>query len=207
MDIKPSKDIAYQLQGDIRVVAGTTTILHQLRAKLKISMVEYVLLDFIYQWHQKNPKPIEYGDYWRACGVKGRMVSKKFARLKEKGLLFKDMDGKVKTTLLWDSNFNASDQFESLWKLLNTGNKQIAKTAFAKALKVDSFENIKKGLEEYIKFVTETDQFKKHLSSFLNPKNKDWTTQRDASIYVKKKEVVNFNNQQPKVTTGPQSKL
>jgi len=206
MDIKPSKDIAYQLQGDIRVVAGTTTILHQLRAKLKITMAEYVLLDFIYQWHQSKSAPITFGDYWRGCGIKARLIERKFARLKEKGLLFKDIDGKVKTTTLWDSNFNSSEQFEVLWKLLNTGNKQIARTQFGKALKTDSYDNIKKGLEEYVKFVTETDQFRKHLSSFLNPKNKDWTTQRDASIYAKKKEVVNFN-QPTKITTGPQSKL
>lgn len=203
MNLQPSKDAKYQLQGDIRVVAGTTTILHQLRAKLRLSMTEYVLLDFIHKWHQEKKTPITYGDYWRATGVKARMLEKKFQRLKDKGMLFKDVDGKVKTTELWNVNFNATEEFESLWKLLNTGNKQVAKNQFAKCLKVDSFENIKKGLEAYIKFVNETDQFKKHLSSFLNPKHKEWTTERDASVYQKK----NVVNQKPQVTTGPQSKL
>jgi len=202
MDIQPSQDRAYQLQGDIRVIVGSTTILHKLRAELKITMVEYVLLDFINQWHLKKKEPITFGDYWRSTGVKSRMLTKKFARLKEKGLLFKDIDGKVKTTDKWNSNFNDSEQFETLWKLLNVGNKQVAKTTFAKALKVDSYENIKLGLEKYVKFVTETDQFRKHLASFLNPKNKDWTTERDSNIY-KKKEII----KEQKPTTGPQSKL
>lgn len=200
--MKASEDRAYQLQGDIRVVTGTTTILHQLRAKLKLTMTEYVLLDFIHQWHLKKKEPITYGDYWRACGVRARMLDKKFKRLKAKEMLFKDIDGKVKTTDKWNSNFNPSEQFESLWKLLNVGNKQIAKNQFAKALKVDSFENIKKGLEDYLKFIVASDQFKKHLSSFLNPKNKDWTTERDLNLYKKREPI-----KEQKAVTGPQSKL
>lgn len=202
MNTIQSKNRVFQIQGDIRVVAGNTTIQHSLRVKLKITMVEYVLLDFIHQWHLKKKEPITFGDYWIACGVKSRLLSAKFKRLKDKELLFKDVDGRVKTTDKWNSNFNSSEQFETLWKLLNVGNKQVAKKSFSLALKVDSFENIKKGLEDYIKFVNETDQFRKHLASFLNPKNKEWTTERDANIYKKREPV-----KEHKATTGPQSKL
>jgi hypothetical protein len=206
MDIQPSKDTVYQLQGDIRVVVGSTTIQHNLRAKLKLSMTEYVLLDFIHQWHLKKKEPITFGDYWRATGVKSRLLSVKFQRLKDKGMLFKDdTDGKVKTTDLWNSNFNSSEQFETLWKLLNVGNKQVAKKSFSLAMKVDSYENIKLGLEKYLAFLKLTDQFPKHLSSFLNPKNKDWTTERDAGIYAKKKEPL--FTPKPQVSTGPKSKF
>ncbi len=205
MDIQPSKDRVYRIQGDIRVVVGSTTIQHALRAKLKLSMVEYVLLDFIHQWHLKKKEPITFGDYWRATGIKSRMLSSKFARLKERGFLFKDpADGKVKTTDKWNENFNSSEQFETLWKLLNVGNKQVAKTTFVKALKVDSYENIKEGLEKYLAFLKLTDQFPKHLASFLNPKNKDWTTERDAGIYKKKEPLY---TPKPIVTTGPKSKM
>ncbi len=209
MDIKPSEDKVYQLQGDIRVIVGTTTIMHRLRAELKLTMCEYVLLDFIHQWHS-NPKnkqnPITFGDYFRATGVKARLINKKFARLKDKGMLFKDVaDGKVKTTDKWNSNFNSSEQFETLWKMLNTGTKNVAKTQFAKCLKVDNFENIKAGLIKYLAYVDKIDWMSpKHLSSFLNPKNKEWTGEFDPSIYKKKEPLFTKSVQ---AVTGPQSKF
>lgn len=206
MDLKPSKDKVYRKvernADNHKHVKGSTTIIHKIRVELGLTLREYVLLDFICQWHSKKNKSITYGDFWEATGVYPRFIDGIFQRLKEKGLLFKDTDGMVKTTPLWNDNFNSSELFEELWKMSKVGNKQKAKSAFDKALKVDSYDNIKAGFLKYKEFLKQTEQFEQHLSTFLSAKNKEWTTEFDASNYKKKTTA----SDTPKVSTGPQSK-
>jgi len=189
------------LSDDVRKVVGTSFINHNTRLNLGLSLREYVLLDFIYSWHQKNRTPITFGDVFITTGLRPRYIQGTYAKLGAKGLLFKDKDGKVKTTDKWNDFFNSDKLFIELWKLLKTGNKQVAIKSFKKCLRVDTYENIKKGLEKYLEFLSKTDIFPKHLSTFLNYKNKEWLTEHDASMYQKK---TNYTPE-VKVTTGPKS--
>lgn len=208
MELFESKDKVYRkverTVENIRTITGSTLIRHKLRVELRLSLREYVFLDFIYQWHEKNTDPATYGDFWVGTGLFPRWLDRMFPKLHAKGMLFRDpADGMVKTTDNWNNNFNNSEQFESLWKLLNTGTKNVAKTTFAKALKVDTFESIHAGLVKYIEFKKEVDQFPVHLATFLNPKNKIWQGPFNADPY--KKNVNNFNKVNTK--TGPKSKV
>lgn len=207
MNLKPSKDKVYRKversEENIQKVTGTTSVNHKIRVRLGLSLREYVLLDFLTKWHFKNKEAVTYGDIWKATGIYIRFVDRMYQRLKGKGLLFKDVDGKVKTTELWNGSFSNSEDFEELWKIMHTGTKNVAKSAFDKAVKVDSFENIKNGLVEYVKFKEEIGQFPVHLSTFLNYKNKIWEGPFDKSPYIKKDKTFD----QPKVQTGPKSKL
>lgn len=187
---------------DVRLVIGTSFINHKVRLYLGLSLREYVLLDFIHNWHEKKKDQITFGDIFKHTGLRPRYIQGIYAKMGAKGLLFKDTDGKVKTTIRWSEAFNSSELILELWKLLNTGNKQKATSALKKALRVDTFENIKKGLEAYLEFLSKTDQFPQHLSTFLNAKNKAWNTEWDASMYQKK---TGAPMQEQKVVTGPRS--
>lgn len=184
-----------------KFVTGVTFINHKIRIELNLTPREYIMLDFIRNWHLTNKKPIRFDDCWINTGIINRNLTKSFAVLKAKGLLFLDeKDGKVKTTNLFNCKFDDVNLlFEELWKLHHVGTKQIAKACLLKTLKVDTFENIKKGLLKYIEFIKETDQFPMHLSTFLYHKNKIWQEERDASIYKKKDAVA------PVIQTGPAS--
>jgi hypothetical protein len=174
-------------------------IIHKIRIKLNLSVNEYTILDFIKNWHEKNNSIIKYEDFNKYLGFSIEEVNILYQSLKLKELLFKDIDSKVKTTNLWNIHFDTNKHYEELWKLHNVGNKQKGKQAFEKAITVDAFDNIKKGLVSYISFLKETEQFPVHLSSFLNYKNKDWQTERDLAVY-KKKQVT-----EPIINTGPKS--
>lgn len=206
--MKEAKDGVYRKaersQEDIKDVKGISVINHQIRLSLGLSLREYVLLDFICAWHKTNKEPITYRLYWTHTGIVPRMIVPMFQKMKAKGLLFKDLDGKVKTTALWNEFFNSNGPFEKIWAMHRVGNKQKAKVAFLKALKVDTAENIEKGVVRYIEYVKVTDQFPAHLSTFLNHKNKMWQDEMDPSKYEKKKPAF----QQPvKAVTGPKSAL
>lgn len=207
--MKPSKDKVYRKvernKENWYYVKGATTIKHKLRVELQLTLREYVVMDFIFTWHQNNKAPISYGDFWIGTGIYERHLDKTFQRLKEKGLLFKDTDGKVKTTEKWNSQFDSSAYFEELWKLMSTGTKSVAKQAFQKAIKVDTFENIKSGLIKYLEYVAQIDWMSpQHLSTFLNHKLKRWEGPFNADPYKKK---VSSSQQKPKVSTGPKSKM
>ncbi len=185
-------------------VKGVTIINHAIRIDLGLTLREYTVLDFIRVWHINNKKKsqaITYGDFWIATGLMNRNISRIYALMKDKGLLFKDVDGKVKTTKKWNIYFeDHSVSFESIWKIYKVGVKNKAWEAFNKSLKIDSFENIMAGVQRYLKFLEQTDQFPLHVSTFLYWKNKTWQSEFDASIY-KKKEII----QPPIINTGPAS--
>ncbi len=178
-----------------------TIINHSIRNKLGLTLREYVVLDILRNWFLKEKKPITFNEY-KKMYLTAVSVHVTYVKLLSKGFLFKDVDGKIKPTEKWNINFaDNTDEFEELWELHKIGNKQKAKSAFFNAIKVDSFDNIKKGLVAYIEFRNQTDQFPIHLSSFLNHKNKEWQTERDLTIY-KKKEVL---QPQTQINTSPKS--
>ncbi len=209
MNIGFSKDKVYKKvernMDNKSKVTGTTIIQHTIRISLGLTLREYVLLDFIFQWHESNKAPITFADYFIGTGIYPQFIGRMFGKLKEKELLFKDTDGKVKTTKKWNDNFDRSSQFEELWKLMNTGTKSKAREAFKKAVKVDSFDNIKAGLIVYKNYKEEANSFPAHLSSFLNPKLKIWQETPNADPYKKKMTQPQFFPTPQ--TTGPKSKL
>ncbi len=177
-----------------------TIIDHSIRIKSNLTLREYVVLDFLRNWYLIEKKSITFGDF-KEVWITPPSIHTTYSKLLDKGFLFKDVDGKIKTSDKWNTHFADNNiQFDELWKLHNIGNKQKAKSALIQALKVDSFDNIKNGLLEYIEFRKQTDQFPVHLSSFLNHKNKEWQTKRDVSIYKKKEAIA------PQIiNTGPKS--
>lgn len=206
--MEPAVEKTYRKQErdktDIQYITGTSVIIHKVRVELGLTMREYVILDFIHTWHSTKKSKITFGDIWKGTGVRIRMVENLYQRLKAKDLLFMDVDGKVKTTKNWNDKFNPDLLFEELWPMIKTGNKQVAKTQFKKCLKVDTFENIKNGLQNYIDFLKQVEWMApQHLSTFLNPKKKEWQTLFDASIYQNKPK--NQTRAAPKITTGPRS--
>ena len=169
----------------------TTVINHSIRIKLGLSLLEYTTLDMI----RESKTPITFGQYKKLIATEPQIIHDAYGQLLSKGFI---LNGK--TTDKWNSHFADNDDLLSeLWVLHNVGNKQKAKDALIQALKVDTFDNIKKGLISYKEFRQQTEQHPLHLSSFLNHKNKEWQTQRDVSLY-KKKEVVAES-----VNTGPKS--
>lgn len=197
-------DVSQRRVDYIKILPNAKTIiLHKIRVDLGLSLREYVLLDFIYNWHfvVKNKKPITFGDYLKETGIRQLSISRMFQKLKEKGLLFKDADGKVKTTNKWNDNFNIPD-FDNIWKLHPVGNKQKALFAFSKAIKVDTVENIISGIDKYKIFLEKSDQFPQHLSTFLNYKLKWWQSDFDISKLKTQQQ-----DNKMIITTGPKSKF
>lgn len=172
-----------------RFVKGTTFIDHKIRIDLGLTLREYVVCSFIHSFIFNHKQPRTFGQWFISTGFYPRQIHLTYERLLNKGVLFKDADGLVKTTEIWNKRFpNDSENFSEMWKLHSYGNKQIARKAFIAACKVDTFENIMEGLKQYIKWREETEQYPKHLSTFLNAKNKEWTTERNLDIYKKKEE-------------------
>jgi len=208
--MKLSKDRVYrkiERSMDNKIyVKGTTLIDHRIRVEFGLTLREYVLLDFLYNWHSKSNKKVTYADIWIHTGLINRkpIVDRMFQRLKEKALLWQDHNdmNKVKVTERWERRFNTTQFFKELWKLMNTGVKKKAEMAVKNAVKVSSEEDIKNGLIKYLDYLSKTNQYPCHLSTFLSARNKMWEGNFDATPYIHPSKV---KKEQP-VNAGPQSK-
>ncbi len=180
-------------------VTGTTLINHKIRLKLGLTLREYVVCDFIHSYIYETKKARTFGEWFKGTGFYPRMIHLTYERLLNKGVLFKDTDGMVKTTVMWNKHFpNDRENFNQIWRLHNVGNKQQAQKVFIASCKVDTFENILKGTERYVEWLKESDQFPMHTSTFLNPNYKRWNDERDISKYKKKIEVLVVPDTNPK---------
>lgn len=182
-------------------VTGITLINHKVRIELGLTLREYVVCDFIHSYIFDTKKPRTFGEWFKGTGYYPRMIHLTYGRLLNKGVLFKDADGMVKTTETWNKYFpNDFENFKQIWKVHNVGNKQKAQKAFISACKVDTFENILKGLKDYCQWLKESEQYPMHTATFLNSSNKEWTTERDLKLYKKKEAIV-----PAQLNTGPKS--
>ena len=68
-------------------VRGTTTINHYVRVSMKLSLEEYVLLDFIFNHNQARKEIITFGHYYSATGFIRQDIIILFSKLKERGLM------------------------------------------------------------------------------------------------------------------------
>lgn len=85
------------------------------------------------------------------------------------------------------------EEFEEFWKLytpvqckdgkhIDRGNKNKAKTAFIKARKKDTFENIKDGLKRYLKKCAKNDRYTAQVSTFLNQET--WKEEDEDGVLI-----------------------
>lgn len=97
--------------------------------------------------------------------------------------------------------------FDEFWKLYipvkckdgrytEKGSKKEAFKSFCKALKVDSYENIKNGLERYLKMKAESNSMTANVSTFLNQER--WKDDYEQSFILTEQECKKSNFQKTK---------
>ena len=90
----------------MKEIKGFTTINHNVRVKLRLSLHEYTLLHFLFEWRKVNKNNPSVEDYWVNLGVKsddGTIISL-LSGLVSKGFL----DLNHITTSKWGDEFVAS---------------------------------------------------------------------------------------------------
>lgn len=99
------------------------------------------------------------------------------------------------------------DMFNEFWSLYvpvkckdgrytDKGSKQVAFKSFCKALEKDSFENIKNGLERYLRMKASSNSMTANVSTFLNQER--WKDEFEENFIIPEKQEVKSNFQQTK---------
>lgn len=160
---------------DRNLISGTSVINHRIRINLKLSLEEYVLMDFIHSWNQKNTAPITFGDYFKATGFLSlEGIEEKFSRMKTMELLWwDDKKKRVDVCQEWKNAFKTDALVKELWSIHPKGNLQTAKERLPKVLLKIQIEMLIPKLKAYI--ASEPDeQYRKGLDVWLNPKKEHW---------------------------------
>ncbi len=162
------------------------TINHHVRVNLGLSCDEYCIMDAIHKFRENHGKKVLNTAYIENTTGFDVVTARNIAvSLEEKGLIVRQQSGMFPSEE-WKQHFNTDEQFEKLWDICKRGNKNKAKEVYKRALKIASYEAIRKGWQLHVKNASEP-QFVKHLSSFLNPKYKYWEDEavkvKDDSIY------------------------
>ena len=172
MEIRKNTPMEYSHRHKIK---GSSTINHNIRVSLKISLEEYVILDFIFLQNQKSNKTITFADYYRETGFIKEDIIELFKLIKAKKLLiFDDKKGRVDVSEDWKILFSTGDSFDRIWLIHPKGNKQVARGRLPKVLKKISIESLIEKLTAYVKWCNTADTFKKDLSTWLNPELEHW---------------------------------
>lgn len=162
-------------------VTGITTVNHQIRLKLSLSMADYAILSMI---ENLKGKQVTDSISWKLLGVTLKVVTERMNFLYEKGFLDKDF----KVTSKWTNAFlpdEAETKFNELWEIFQrTGNKKNAKSMFIKALKAEDYNVLLENAKKYISYCRETRRFIMHMSSWLNPDFRHW----EDELHVQQKE-------------------
>ena len=99
-------------------IDGSTTINHFVRVSLKLSLMEYTVLDFIYSHNEKQTIPITFSEFYKATGIIKEDIQEMFKSLKEKDLLVWDVKKKrVDVGAAWKSCFSHEEKFAVMWKV------------------------------------------------------------------------------------------
>ena len=157
---------------------GVSVILHKTRIALGLTLEEYVLLDFIYEWNNKNATASpSFKDYFVATGIIRDDINIMFKKLHACGFLTMDSaKRRVTTTNAWNKYFDTPDSFERFWARHPQGNKATAlnrfKTVVGK-MKQDPNKLFGK-LELYLANCATLDRFSKGLDVWLNPAKRHW---------------------------------
>lgn len=156
-------------------VKGTTVIDHAIQVSLRLSHIEYIVTDLIYR-HNKRYKTggVVYKKYFTEAGLMPHEVNRTIKSLKEKTVLEFDHDNKrIKTDNCWNRNFDDDVQFDNIWKICPTGNKQKARENFLKVNSMITFDTLVEYLTKYVNS-KEDKKYLMHLFRWLDPKLKHW---------------------------------
>ena len=159
-------------------VKGKTIIDHYIRTQLNLNVLEYVMLDFAFNWFFCMKTTYCSMDFYEHSGYPSSIdISDTEIKLQEKGFL----DSIGQTTEKWNKYFQVNESdFEELWKLYHEGNKQKAKIAYQKCRKITNHATLLDAAKKYLKFKAFKEQFLEHTSTWLNPANLSW--EQDYSI-------------------------
>ena len=190
----------------INPVVGSSTINHQVRTKLCLSMEEYVILDYIERCH-RDSKPVEYVYIYSNTGIEHDVVKILFEVLWGNGWIETSSTvSKFKPTKKWYDGFSSTkNEFEEFWQSLDfstsegkkkiswSGAKADALDKFAKARKVESFEYLMAQKLAYFKMIASSDYRQvMGCSVFLNVTTKryseDWEKQTKKDVVHEVKE-------------------
>ncbi len=184
-----------KMEYDLRsYVKGKTIINHSIRLQLKLTLEEYVLLDFIYTWNQNEKAPATFRNFYTHTGIIQADVKHFLGRMKEKGLIIWDAKNKrVEAYSEWVNAFSSDGLLDILWKIHAKGSKASARERLPKVLKKISFEELKQKYQAYIDSCAGREyQFIKGLDVFLNPKKEHWNDPIAAPSTQKQKIVSRF---------------
>lgn len=167
-------------------VKGFSTINHYIANKLCLVPMEYMIIDFIANWNDKNLNSISYKDYYEHFGISPFHVDVFLKILKASEFLIWDhKKNRVDISDKWKSEFNFEGKINDLWEIHPAGTKAKAKNRLNSVLKQISFNDLKDKLIKYVKDCKDKDSFPKNLDTWLNPKDKHWE-----SIVIDRKKTI-----------------
>lgn len=166
-------------------VKGRSIIDHRIRTKTNTTCQEYCIVQFIHHLNQdKKVKytPVEHTELlYKSTGYYPEGISKVVDILMTKGLVM--WDNGYLTTEKWDQHFfhDIIAEFESLWtKCGKVGNRSNALEMYRRCLKEHiEYQYLLGKLETYLQFIEETGTFQLHLSTWLNPKTRNFDNEYD----------------------------
>lgn len=173
-------------------VKGATMINHRLRLQLNISLVEYIMLDFVYNFSTKYPKiAFTDEDIFKETGYhfdsKAQQI---FKILREQGLI-EIVAGQTmiyRTTEVWNKLFDVDAEFLEFWNDIykKHGNKVDAREKYMQCRKLIDKETLHKKAIEYISIREDFPAFTKAAEVWLNPKKRNWENEYNIQPIAKK---------------------
>lgn len=155
-------------------VTGVSTIDHRVRHKLRISIEEYVIVDFIIQ-SKIDGIPITAESVNKYIGLSMAEFETSVSRLEKIGCLVSRMTYEPSAAVLKAFDYDAA--FEELWKIMkmNAGNKKEGKKMWTRAIKYASINVLLKCAHTYAASkIGAEKKYWMHVSSFLNPEFAKW---------------------------------
>lgn len=181
-------------------IRGITHMNHRIRTLLDISCAEYCILDFVYQLNLKAKHfSIESGkeEMFKFLGLYPETLSKVIEGLIVKEFLACDSKGNhLMTTAKWDNHFGNQFvvEYNVLWLKHNIGNKKKGLEMYTRArMQGITYEHISKRLEIYISYLDRKGAFPLHMSTFLNPKYKEFDNEHFNEEVESKNQQLNFS--------------
>ncbi len=167
---------------------------------MKLSMEEYIVLDFVYNHNQNKKEDITFRDYYRETGLLPEDVNGFMRHMKERGLLvWNEKEKRVDVNDEWKGNFTTQDLANELWKMHPKGNKATVKERLPKVLKKIPFDELKAKLKAYLDdcaLAYSSPKYYKSLDTWLNPAKEHWMNPLISQM--KKESVALKNNTQIK---------
>lgn len=174
---------------DVSGITGSTIINHRDRVSKGLSCDEYVMIDAINFYMEKNNLKTfdsrKFDQIRKLTGFEKDKIIELGKILKRREFLIDSGDKKYKINgKLWNDE-EIIKGFEKLWKLYGkVGNRRNAESMYKKAVKIEGHEYLLVKVRIYKKFLAHSDQFPLHFSTFLNPKNKRYND----NFEIKKKD-------------------